>query len=160
MFNIAQCYRQAEMRVDALRAYRNYLEASPKAANRAEAESYIAELQRAPPPAAPRPVDPTAEAAPPRPAVVDDGGVNVVIHGIAYSEDKRKRCEAAVRRLGISLDPVAAVTAVLTLGKTNRLQIVDRDRGTLRDEPRPRWGMEQLCADAAQTAMTALAARR
>ena len=48
LFNIAQCHRKLGHAPDAITFYRNYLRRAPQAANRAEVERRIAELERAP----------------------------------------------------------------------------------------------------------------
>lgn len=48
LFNIAQCHRKLGHTQDAITFYRNYLRRAPHAANRAEVERRIAELERAP----------------------------------------------------------------------------------------------------------------
>jgi len=75
LFNIAQCHRKLGHAQDAATFYRTYLRRAPHAANRAEVEHLIAELERAPatapapaadptPPAAPAPVLPPSAPAP------------------------------------------------------------------------------------------------
>jgi hypothetical protein len=103
-----------------------------------------------PPPREATPV--REEAAPAPPPQPEHRGIALVLHGPAFNPDKERRCIAAVQAAGIEIDLDSPVTAVLTLGKKNRLQVVHRDRGIVRDEERPRWGMEQLCVDAAQQA--------
>jgi len=48
LFNIAQCHRKLGHTQDAITFYKNYLRRAPHAANRAEVERRIAELERAP----------------------------------------------------------------------------------------------------------------
>jgi len=62
LFNIAQCHRKLGHTQDAITFYRNYLRRAPQAANRAEVERRIAELERAP--AARPPGPPTGDATP------------------------------------------------------------------------------------------------
>ncbi len=60
------------------------------------------------------------------------------------------------QQAGVGIDPAAPIRVTLILRDgfiANRLQIASTVRGTLRDEPRPAWGMEQLCEDALQMAM-------
>lgn len=61
LFNIAQCHRKLAHTQDAITFYKNYLRRAPHAANRAEVERRIAELERAP--AAPPPPGNTTAAA-------------------------------------------------------------------------------------------------
>ena len=76
LFNVAQCHRLLGERAEAVRFYRRYLEAAPKAPERARAEKWISELEGAgavpvpPAPApslstAPAPVAPTPVTPPP-----------------------------------------------------------------------------------------------
>src|SRR5262249_61593444 len=69
LFNIAQCHRKLGHAQDAITFDRNYLRRAPRAANRAEVERRIAELERAPAPA-PAPPAETPPAAPPTPPVL------------------------------------------------------------------------------------------
>jgi len=69
LFNIAQCHRKLGHAQDAITFYRNYLRRAPHAANRAEVERRIAELERAPA-APPAPPGDSAPLAPPTPAAV------------------------------------------------------------------------------------------
>jgi tetratricopeptide (TPR) repeat protein len=136
-----------------------------------EAELEAAQLERAraradairyrKTPVATAPSEPPAAPAssPPRRAR-DDEGITVALHGSANNDDKQRRCIAAVKRAGYQLDLAPRITAVLTLGKENRLRIVDRERGVLRDEIVPRWGMEPLCVEAARIATSTLDATR
>ncbi|HXU00227.1 MAG TPA: tetratricopeptide repeat protein [Polyangia bacterium] len=65
LFNIAQCHRKLGHTQDAITFYRNYLRRAPHAANKAEVERRIAELERAPAQPAPPPAgEPTAPVAP------------------------------------------------------------------------------------------------
>ncbi len=47
LFNIGQCYRQLGNNELALRSYRNYLRSAPEAANRADVENRIQEIETA-----------------------------------------------------------------------------------------------------------------
>jgi tetratricopeptide (TPR) repeat protein len=93
LFNIAQCHRKLGHAPDAITFYRNYLRRAPRAANRAEVERHIAELERAPapapapaaettatPPTAPAPTAPTPALAPsvPPPAPAGDGAPTLI----------------------------------------------------------------------------------
>jgi tetratricopeptide (TPR) repeat protein len=69
LFNIAQCHRKLGHTQDAITFYRNYLRRAPSAANRAEVERRIAELERAP--AAPAEPPPEKETPPVVPLVLD-----------------------------------------------------------------------------------------
>jgi tetratricopeptide (TPR) repeat protein len=76
LFNIAQCHRKLGHAQDAITFYRNYLRRAPHAANRAEVERLIGELERTPAaplpaeaPAAPAPPPAAPPAAPPAPAL-------------------------------------------------------------------------------------------
>jgi tetratricopeptide (TPR) repeat protein len=74
LFNIAQCHRKLGHNQDAITFYRNYLRRAPQAANRAEVDRRIAELERAPsaPPPEPPAGNPTpAEDAQVAPLVLD-----------------------------------------------------------------------------------------
>jgi len=62
LFNIAQCHRKLGHTQDAITFYKNYLRRAPHAANRAEVERRIAELERGP--AARPPGPPTGDATP------------------------------------------------------------------------------------------------
>jgi tetratricopeptide (TPR) repeat protein len=55
LFNIAQCHRKLGHAQDAITFYKNYLRRAPNAANRAEVERRITELERAPAPPPPPP---------------------------------------------------------------------------------------------------------
>jgi len=59
LFNIAQCHRKLGHSQDAITFYRTYLRRAPHAANRAEVEKRIAELERAPAPPEPAPRETT-----------------------------------------------------------------------------------------------------
>src|SRR4030095_7304029 len=63
LFNIAQCHRKLGHTQDAITFYKTYLRRAPNAANRAEVEHRITELERAP--AAPPPSQPPAGQPPP-----------------------------------------------------------------------------------------------
>src|SRR6185295_13636108 len=73
LFNIAQAHRLNNQPADALRFYKRYLLRSPSAANRADVEAKIAEMEKAvegrapssPPPAAAAPPPPVLTPAPP-----------------------------------------------------------------------------------------------
>jgi tetratricopeptide (TPR) repeat protein len=67
LYNIAQCHRKLGHAQDAITFYRTYLRRAPRAANRAEVERQITELERAPAPAPPPP--PASGPPPPAPAV-------------------------------------------------------------------------------------------
>ncbi len=64
LFNIAQCHRKLGHAQDAITFYKNYLRRAPHAANKAEVERRIAELERAPASSAPPAAEPAAAAAP------------------------------------------------------------------------------------------------
>ena len=86
LFNIAQCHRKLGHAQDAITFYKNYLRRAPHAANRAEVERRIAELERAPA-ASPAPADePTA---PVSPLVLD-------VPPPAPAPDKNKPAEATL----------------------------------------------------------------
>ena len=64
LFNIAQCHRKLGHAQDAITFYKNYLRRAPHAANKAEVERRISELERAPASAAPPADEPTAPVSP------------------------------------------------------------------------------------------------
>jgi len=64
LFNIAQCHRKLGHAQDAITFYKNYLRRAPHAANKAEVERRIAELDRAPTTAAPPADEPPAPVSP------------------------------------------------------------------------------------------------
>jgi tetratricopeptide (TPR) repeat protein len=64
LFNIAQCHRRLGQKQDAITFYKNYLRRAPHAANKAEVERRIAELERAPAASPPPPDEPTTPVAP------------------------------------------------------------------------------------------------
>jgi tetratricopeptide (TPR) repeat protein len=66
LFNIAQCHRKLGHTQDAITFYKTYLRRAPNAANRAEVERRITELEHAP--AAPPPEPPPAARPPPETA--------------------------------------------------------------------------------------------
>jgi tetratricopeptide (TPR) repeat protein len=63
LFNIAQCHRKLGHTQDAITFYRSFLRRAPHAANRAEVEHRIAELERAAPPPPPAGAPPPAATA-------------------------------------------------------------------------------------------------
>src|SRR5262245_2268164 len=69
LFNIAQCHRKLGHTQDAITFYKNYVRRAPHAANRAEVERRIAELERTPSQPAPPPAD--DDTAPVAPLVID-----------------------------------------------------------------------------------------
>jgi tetratricopeptide (TPR) repeat protein len=72
LFNIAQCHRKLGQPQDAITFYKTYLRRAPHAANRAEVERRIAELERAPAsPAPPADNAPSTADAPVAPLVLD-----------------------------------------------------------------------------------------
>src|SRR3569623_375482 len=76
LYNIAQCHRLAGHDGEALRLYRNYLRDAPRGPYHAQAEQWIATLEKA---AAERPAPPPAVAppeTPPTPPPVETGPVN------------------------------------------------------------------------------------
>ena len=46
LFNIAQCHKNSSQPEEAIRFYKNYLRNAPNAANRADVEKRIAEMER------------------------------------------------------------------------------------------------------------------
>ncbi len=64
LFNIGQCHRKLGHAQDAITFYRNYLRRAPHAANKAEVERRIAELERAPTTAPPPGDEPPAPVSP------------------------------------------------------------------------------------------------
>jgi len=64
LFNIAQCHRKLGHAQDAITFYKNYLRRAPHAANKAEVERRISELERAPASAAPPADEPTSPVSP------------------------------------------------------------------------------------------------
>src|SRR5262245_33174365 len=75
--------------------------------------------------------------------------IALVVTGPEASEDKRERCARQLGRAGAVADPNAPVQSVLTLADGgNRLQVISRARGIVRDEARPGWATERLCDDA------------
>lgn len=69
LFNLAQVYRLKKDGVQALESYRAYLQAAPRAKNRADVEERIAELEAQKP--SPPPPPPVVEPTPPGPAPVE-----------------------------------------------------------------------------------------
>ena len=84
LFNIAQCHRKLGHAQDAITFYKNYLRRAPHAANKAEVERRIAELERAPTTAAPPADEPPAPVSPlvldvPAPAPAKDRPADVTL---------------------------------------------------------------------------------
>ena len=75
LYNIAQCHRLAGHDSEALRLYRNYLKDAPRGPYRAQAEQWIAALEKS---AAERPAAPVTPATPetPPPPPIDTAPVN------------------------------------------------------------------------------------
>ncbi len=80
------------------------------------------------------------------------------VTGPASDQDKGQRCIAVWQEAGVGVDPAAPVRVTLFLQDNgNRLQVASASRGVLRDEPRPGWGMAQLCQDALAAALPEVA---
>jgi hypothetical protein len=108
----------------------------------------------APPPGYGAP--PPGYGAPP-PAYGGPPMVTIILVGPAANDDKRERCNAILTRNGGTTDPNAAVRAILNLADGgNSLQVVSARRGIVLNQPKPGWGMEQLCNDAFQNAQMVL----
>jgi hypothetical protein len=74
--------------------------------------------------------------------------ININVTGPDADGDKRERCARVARDNGIIFDPAAPVQGTLTLaGNGNRLSI-SVNGAPMREEPKPDWGMDQLCNDA------------
>jgi hypothetical protein len=81
----------------------------------------------------------------------------LVVTGPAADEDKRERCAKQLARSGAIADPNTPVQAVLMLQDgANRLQVISRTRGVVRDERKPGWSMDRLCDDAIAAAAQAV----
>ena len=113
--------------------------------------AYAAEGQ---PPAAP----PRYDAAPPQQYAAPQGGTPVLaldVTGPAANAGKQERCLRVAQRRGVVINPSAPFRVMLILGDgNNRLQITS-PRGELYNQPKPGWGMEQLCDDAINQASLA-----
>lgn len=84
--------------------------------------------------------------------------VLVQVTGFAANEGKVQRCNDTVSQLGYVIDPAAPVRAVLILeGSRNRLQIVSRARGIVRNDDLPGWDMGRLCRAAVEGILPVLA---
>jgi len=78
LFNIAQCHRKLGHTQDAITFYKTYLRRAPNAANRAEVEHRITELEHAP---APQPPQPSPHAQPPPETAGGAPAVNLAANG-------------------------------------------------------------------------------
>jgi hypothetical protein len=95
--------------------------------------------------------------APPPGGFAGPPAVTVVLTGPAADDGKRERCNRVVTKAGGSVDPNAAVRAVLNLADDNNsLQVISARRGIILNQPKPSWGMEQLCTDAYQAGLSVL----
>lgn len=98
----------------------------------------------------------------PRPPIVPRGGsaphLFIEVSGLAANEGKQARCTQEAESRGAIVDGAAPVHAVLILeGSVNRLQIVSRVRGIVRDEQLPGWDMGRLCREALDGILPVLA---
>jgi hypothetical protein len=74
--------------------------------------------------------------------------ININVTGPDSDEGKREKCINIARENGIALDPSAPIQGTLILANNgNRLSIAVNG-APLREEPKPDWGMDQLCNDA------------
>jgi hypothetical protein len=109
--------------------------------------------------------EPPRGAAPPpgyrQPAYAQPGApvgrrLGLDVMGRAANPEKIERCHNVFRERGIMVDPSSPVHAQLQLdGDTNRIRVMAWGR-VASDEPRPGWGMERLCADAAAAGLAVL----
>jgi hypothetical protein len=114
-----------------------------------------------PPPQGYAPPPPQGYAPPPQsyaPQGAPSWGFGIALAGPDADDGKRERCNRVVMKYRGNPDPnSAAVTALLYLKDNgNTLQLVSKRRGIVSNVPKPGWGMEQLCEDAAQNAMMTL----
>ena len=112
----------------------------------------------APPVAAP---PPPQYAAPAPQYAAPQGGPPVFaldVTGPAANAGKLERCVRVAQRRGVVLNPSSPFRVMLILSSgLNRLQI-NAPQGELYNQPKPGWGMEQLCEDAVSQAQSLWAA--
>ncbi|MEO6952124.1 MAG: hypothetical protein ABI321_09945 [Polyangia bacterium] len=110
------------------------------------------------PAVAPQPQYAQPQYAQPQQYVAPQGGAPVLaldVTGPAANAGKQDRCLRVAQRRGVVINPSASFRVMLVLGQgPNRLQITSA-RGELYNQPKPGWGMEQLCEDAINQATLA-----
>jgi len=109
---------------------------------------------------APPPQPPQYAAPPPPPPAAAYGGPPSVafdVTGSDANQDKRERCMRVVQKRGLLVNPASPVRVNLILSGQNRLQINSQRRGEVYNQPKDRWGMDQLCEDAVKQASQVLA---
>lgn len=94
-----------------------------------------------------------------QPAVARGGNpYNIVVAGSRSDADRQATCDLEVSAAGGVQDRNLPVRVVLVLEPgSNRLQVVSRTRGMVRDDDLPGWGMGRLCQEAIAVFPAALA---
>lgn len=73
----------------------------------------------------------------------------IVVDGDGANDDKRARCDLEIGAVGGIADLSQPVRAVLRVGDgPNRLQVISRARGIVRNDDLPGWDMGRLCREA------------
>jgi len=99
-----------------------------------------------------------ASAPPPRPLPPDAPHINIQINGSRADDGKIQRCNSEINQAGRINDPSLPVTVTLTLeGNYNKIQVISRARGIVRNEDLPGWDMGRLCREAISAFAPAMA---
>jgi hypothetical protein len=99
-----------------------------------------------------------ASAPPPRPLPPDAPHINIQINGSRADDGKIQRCNSEINQAGKINDPSLPVTVTLTLeGNYNKIQVISRARGIVRNEDLPGWDMGRLCREAISSFAPAMA---
>lgn len=73
----------------------------------------------------------------------------IVVDGDGANDEKRARCDLEIGAVGGIADLSQPVRAVLRVGDgPNRLQVISRARGIVRNDDLPGWDMGRLCREA------------